>query len=152
MTRYEELQDLAYREGLTVKEKPLQGNDGRIKYKRIAIREELDTTEKSCVLAEELGHYYTSAGDILDQQNVSNRKQERRARMWAYDHQIGLEKIVDCYKAGCRNRYEAAKHLGVTEEFLDDCMMAYRDKYGVCKRTGSYIVMFEPRFGVVKMF
>lgn len=151
MTRYEELQDLAYKEGLITKEKPLQGNDGRIKGSRIAIRQELDTTEKACVLAEELGHYYTSSGDILDQQNVSNRKQERRARMWAYDHQIGLEKIVDCYKAGCHNRYEAAKHLGVTEEFLDDCMTAYRDKYGVCKRIGSYIVMFEPRFGVVKM-
>lgn len=58
---------------------------------------------------------------------------------------------MECYKAGCRNRYEAAKHLGVTEEFLDDCMTAYRDKYGVCKRIGSYVVMFEPRFGVVKM-
>ena len=38
-------------------------------------------SEKTCVLAEELGHYYTTVGDIMDQTDVSNRKQERRARV-----------------------------------------------------------------------
>lgn len=39
-------------------------------------------TEKTCVLAEELGHHYTSIGNILDMNDVRNRKQERQARLW----------------------------------------------------------------------
>ena len=53
---------------MTVKEKPLSESDGLIKGNRIAIRKDIPTqTEKACVLAEELGHYYTSSGDIMDQ-------------------------------------------------------------------------------------
>ncbi len=50
--------------GLIVKEKPLKYNNGRIKGNRIAIRKNMTETEKVCVLAEELGHYYTAVGDI----------------------------------------------------------------------------------------
>ena len=65
---------------LITKEKPLRANKGRIKGNRIAIQKELSETEKKCVLAEELGHHYTSSGNILDQSNVENRKQELLAR------------------------------------------------------------------------
>ena len=79
---YEELLKEADSLGLIVKEKPLQGTDGRILNRRIAIRKDIPTqTEKSCVLAEELGHHYTSSGDILNQNIVTNRKQEFRARV-----------------------------------------------------------------------
>lgn len=50
----------------------------------------LTQTEKSCVLAEEIGRRYTTIGDILDQNDMNNRKQELRARLWAYNKQIGL--------------------------------------------------------------
>lgn len=88
---YKALLEEACNEGLTVKEKPLKYNNGRIKGKRIAIRQDIETTtEKSCILAEELGHHYTTVGCILDQTNSQNRKQERQARLWAYNKQIGL--------------------------------------------------------------
>lgn len=48
----------------------------------IGIDKNIETDkEKACVLAEELGHYHTSSGNILDQGDVFNRKQELRARM-----------------------------------------------------------------------
>ena len=59
------------------------------------------TTEKTCVLAEEIGHHFTTAGDIIDQTNAKNRKQELRARMWAYDKQIGLSGIIDAFENKC---------------------------------------------------
>ena len=83
MNAYEALLDEACDTGLTVKEKPLKYNNGRIKGNRIAIRQDIDTEkEKACVLAEELGHYYTSVGNILDMTVPENRKQERQARLW----------------------------------------------------------------------
>ncbi len=46
------------------------------------------SAQRSCILAEELGHYHTSSGNILDQSSVTNRKQELHARAWAYNRLI----------------------------------------------------------------
>lgn len=152
MNNYEVLLAEAESNQLTVKEKPLEAYDGRIKGDKIAIRNTIKTTvEKACILAEELGHYYTTTGNILDQTTTDSRKQERKARIWAYNKQIGLLGIVKAYQQGCRNRYEAAEYLGVTEEFLDDALKAYRSKYGIYAIIDNYIVYFEPAIGVMEM-
>lgn len=150
MNAYEALLAKAYNKGLTVKEKPLKYNNGRIKGDRIAIRKDLNTAEKSCVLAEELGHYYTTTGNILDQSVTANRKQELRARAYGYNLRIGLRGIVAAYEAGCQNRYEIAEHLGVTEEYLVDALEYYRSKYGIYTTIDNYVIYFEP-LAVVKM-
>lgn len=149
---YEALLDEASDIGLTVKEKPLKYNNGRIKGSRIAIRQDIDTEkEKACVLAEELGHYYTTVGDILDQSKPESRKQERQARLWAYNKQIGLIGLVRAFEHGCQNRFEIAEYLEVTEEFLEECIECYRNKYGICKRVDNYVVYFIPQLSVMKL-
>lgn len=149
---YEALLDEANDIGLTVKEKPLKYNNGRIKGSRIAIRQDITTTaEKSCVLAEELGHYYTTVGDILDQSKPESRKQERQARLWAYNKQIGLIGLVRAFEHGCQNRFEIAEYLEVTEEYLEECISCYRDKYGVYTTVDNYIIYFIPNLVVVEM-
>lgn len=151
MDSYEFLLAEASDLGLIVKEKPLKYNNGRIKGNKVAIRQDIETTaQKTCVLAEELGHYYTSVGDILDQTDIQNRKQEFRARMWAYNELVGLMGIVDAYKYGCRNTYEIAEYLEVTEEFLNDALSAYRDKYGVYTIVDNYAIYFIPALLVLK--
>ncbi|WP_072524935.1 ImmA/IrrE family metallo-endopeptidase [Clostridium sp. Marseille-P3244] len=149
---YEALLDEAYQEGLIVKEKPLKYNNGRIKGKRIAIRKDIDTsTEKACVLAEELGHHHTSMGNILDTSDAGNRKQERQARLWGYNKLIGLTGIIRAYEAGCQNCHEVAEYLDVTEEFLQDCIETYRGKYGLGTEIDGYYVMFIPNLTVWKL-
>ena len=149
---YEALLDEASDIGLTVKEKPLKYNNGRIKGSRIAIRQDITTTtEKSCVLAEELGHHETSVGNILDMTSAVNRKQERQARLWAYNKQIGLIGLVRAFEHGCQNRFEIAEYLEVTEEFLEECIECYRNKYGICKRVDNYVVYFIPQLSVMKL-
>lgn len=148
---YEALLDEAYQSGLSVKEKPLKYNNGRIRGSRIAIRKDIDTTtEKACVLAEEMGHHYTSVGNILDMSDARNRKQERQARMWAYNRLIGLCGIIKAYKAGCQNRYEIAEYLEVTEECLQECIECYRDKYGVYTAVDNYVIYFLPNLAVME--
>ena len=151
MNAYEALLNEACDIGLTVKEKPLKYNNGRIKGSRIAIRQDINTTtEKACVLAEELGHHHTSVGNILDMSVVSNRKQERQARLWAYNKQIGLTGLIRAYEAGCTNRYETAEYLEVTEEFLEECIQCYREKYGEYKIVDNYTIYFIPHLAVFK--
>lgn len=137
---------------LIVKEKPLIGYNGRIKGYKIAIRKDIPTLrEKACILAEEIGHYLTSSGDILDQSDISNQKQEHKARAVAFDIQVGLSGIIDAYEFGCTNMHMMADYLGVTELFLNDALEYYRRKYGVFTRIASYIIYFEPSLGVMRM-
>ena len=117
---------------------------------RIAINAKMSDTEKACVLAEELGHHYTTYGNILDQSNTSNQKQELRARAWAYNKQIGLLGLIRAYEHGCRNRFEIAEYLEVTEEVLEECISYYRKKYGIYQSVDNYIIYFVPTLTVFK--
>lgn len=149
---YEELLKEADSMGLIVKEKPLQSGDGRIFNNKIAIRKDIPTqTEKACVLAEELGHHCTSSGNIMDQNIVFNRQQELRARMYGYNLNVGLIGIVKAFETGCRNLYEMAEFLGVTEEYLKNAIECYRKKYGVFVAVDNYLIYFEPQLSVAKI-
>lgn len=117
---------------------------------RIAINVKMSDIEKACVLAEELGHHYTTYGNILDQSDTSNRKQELRARAWAYNKQIGLLGLIRAYEHGCRNRFEIAEYLEVTEEVLEECLVFYRNKYGMCQNVDNYVVYFIPNLVIMK--
>ena len=133
---------------LIIKDKPLRAHDGRIKGNRIAIRKDMGEIKKKCVLAEELGHYHTTVGDIMDQSSVSNRKQELKARIWSYDKLVGLNGIISAYQAGCATLYDAAEHLTVTEEFLKEALEYYKQKYGTHVKVENYFICFEPTIGV----
>lgn len=149
---YEELLQHADSEQIIVKEKPLKNFDGLVFGNKIAIRKDIKTsTEKSCVLAEELGHYYTTSGNIIDQNNVMNRKQELKARFTGYNIKIGLMGIVRAYESGCQNRYEMAEYLDVTEEYLQDALECYTSKYGECISVDNYTIYFIPSLTVLKI-
>ena len=141
---YEELLQESLEQNLIVKEMDLPGYKGRIYKNRVAIRKNMTTAEKSCVLAEELGHHHTTVGNILDQTDVSNCKQEHLARLWAYNKQIGLSGIIQGYRAHCRSRYDLAEYLEVSEDFLQEALEYYREKYGVYTELDGYVIYFEP--------
>ena len=150
---YDELLIEADDNGLIVKEKQLKFYDGRIKGRKIAIRQNIPTLKKkACVLAEEIGHFHTNTMDILDQEQVISRKLERAGRMWAYDKLIGLSGIIQGYRALCQNRHELAECLGVTEEFLQEALECYKEKYGITVMIDGYTIMFEPALAVLEKF
>ena len=117
----------------------------------IAIEKNMTSIEKACVLAEELGHHYTTVGDILDQNNSANRKQEQRARAWAYNKMIGLVGIIKAYEHGCYSLHETADYLNVTEEFLKEALTYYKNKHGIYTTVDNYIIYFEPHLGIGKL-
>lgn len=153
MNKFEKLEDVAYQDDVDVLNYRFESNNIKGLYCDgvIAIREDMTIPEKSCVLAEELGHHYTSVGNILDMTSAANRKQERQARLWAYNKQIGLIGLVRAFEHGCQNRFEIAEYLEVTEEFLEECIECYRNKYGICKQVDNYVVYFIPQLSVMKL-
>lgn len=154
MNIYERLEDSACTDGINVinydfKNKNIKGLycDGVI-----GINRSIETTaEKACILAEELGHHYTSVGNIIDMSDTWNRKQERQARLNGYNRMVGLYGIIKAYKAGCHSLHEAANELEVSDEYLQECLGCYQDKYGVCTTFDNYIIYFIPNLAVVEM-
>ena len=147
---YEDLLIESEKENLIVKEKNMAGYKGRIYGNRIAIRKNLTSVEKSCVLAEELGHYHTTAGDIQDQTRTGNRKQELHARLWGYNRQIGLLGIINAYNARRTSLEDMSDFLGVTPEYLLEALERYRSKYSPYIEVDNYIIFFEPSLAVME--
>ncbi|HCX63027.1 MAG TPA: hypothetical protein DHU59_11410 [Clostridiales bacterium] len=149
---YDELLREAEDNGLIVKEKPLKEYEGRIKGNRIAIKKDMTEAEKACALVEEISHFYKNVGNILNLSDVRNVKQEYQARLWAYDKQVGLIGIVQAYENRCKDLYEMAEYLNVTEEFLSEALEYYKCKYGVSVKLDTYILQFIPNLQVIKLF
>jgi hypothetical protein len=148
---YETILSLADSMKLDVREKPLLSNDGLTYGRRIAIRKSIPTSvEKACVLSEELAHTILSVGDITDYSDQNNWKQEMKARTAGYMLMVTPDGLISAYESGCRNRYEIASHLGVTEAYLEDAIERYRQKYGNYQRYGDYVILFEPCLGIIK--
>lgn len=151
MTVYERLLEDARRKGLVVKEYPFTHHDGLIVHRKIGIRKTITTSaEKADILAEEIAHWETTVGNILDQSKVENRKQERKARAIAYNRRVGLQGIIDAWEYGCQNTYEASEYLGTHQSTFEDALKYYHEKYGVCTVYKGYTIIFEPTLMVLK--
>lgn len=123
--------------------------DGLINGNVIGINKNVHSYQKrTCILAEELGHYYTTVGNILDQSDFGNQKQELRARMWAYNRLVGLDGIINAYQYGCKDLSEVADYLEVTEDFLSEALQSYKNKYGKRVEYKDYTISFIPNLKV----
>lgn len=145
MNYYETLIDGATYDGFIVKELPLKSGDGRCRGRRVAIRQDIPTLKKKAdALAEEIAHGKITVGDISDQTDPSNRRQERLARLMAYEIRFPLMDIVHAFKAHCTNIYEMSEYLDVSEDTIKDAIDFYKQKYGVSTTVDNYIIQFEP--------
>ena len=144
---YEALLEEANQKGLTVIEN-YPFSSARIRGlccdDTIALNAQIDTVaERTVVLCEELIHAEQTVGDIL-----CDPRMEQRARVQSFDRLISPEGLVHAYLAGCREAWEFAEHLGVTESFLQEAMANYRARYGLLKKVSfegqEYAITFEP--------
>lgn len=146
MHTYEKMLIDASNNGFEIVEKNFKSDaKGLCKGKKIGIRKDMSDTEKVCVLAEELGHYYTSVGNILDQNNVNNKKQELVARRWATNILLCPADLIDACRAGNEYISDIAEYLGVTSEFLIDAINVFSAKYGPVYSDGDYEIRFCER-------
>ncbi len=155
MNKLECLEDEAYAEGIDIIDYNFNSDNIKGLYVDgiIALNQKIETTnERTCILAEELGHHETSFGNILDQSVAANRKQEYKARIWAYKKIISPEDLFSAFKSGCRNRYEIAEHIGVTEEFLEEALAYFKTKYPEGLNEDFYMIRFIPNLQILMRF
>lgn len=117
---------------------------GLCKGHKIGISKDLDTIEKRCILAEEVSHGLYTVGNILDQNDLQNKKQEYFARKKALEFLVPLSEIVRAYNAGIQEPHEMAEYLEVTEQILTDALALHERKCGPCTFLDGQIVRFSP--------
>ena len=145
MTKFEKLLCEAEMNGVRVYDFDLGDGDfdGLYVDGNIALSDKMETSvRRACVLAEELGHHYMTVGDILDQNDIGNRKQERKARAWAYEKMIPLSSIKRAIEKGYYETWEIAEYLDVDEKFLREAIKHYEEglteKVNASKRAIKY--------------
>jgi len=110
------------------------------------INSDIPYVSKGCALAEEIGHHKTSIGDILDKTCIDSRRQEQRARRFGHGLIIPLERFIYAGQARVEGRHDVAEWLGVTEEFLQESIDFYQQKYGIYAITRDYLIHFDPLY------
>ncbi|ANY71696.1 hypothetical protein BBD41_03360 [Paenibacillus ihbetae] len=100
--------------------------------------------ERKCVLAEEIGHYHKTVGNIFNQRIIENKKQEEIARRWAYEKLVPVSAILEAYRNGVRNRFEFSEMLGISEDFLEDALNYYKSKYGLHISLDDKVIYLDP--------
>ena len=111
----------------------------------IVLHKNIDTAaERNSILAEELGHHFTSSGNILNQSSLRSLKQENSARRWAAEQMIKPDRIIDAFKSGVRSRLELSQYLDVTETFIEESLVHMKKLYGDHLAINEYIIHFDP--------
>ena len=109
----------------------------------IAISNKLNEVEKTCILAEELGHHHTTVGNIIDTSKFNNMKQEKAARKWAVNRLITIEDLIKASRSGCEYISDVADYLGVTDKFLLEAIEVFKNTYGIIYRYDNYAIRFN---------
>lgn len=154
MTRYERLLIKAEKEGVEVLEIDLGTNKkcGKCINNIIVINKNISNIEKHELLAEELGHYYKTSGDITDQSKIENRKEELIARRNGRKLILEPLDLVYAFRCGCNNSYEMADFFEITEKELIEIVEDFGKQYGLGKKFDKYYITFQPKLGFYKIF
>ncbi len=131
---------------LTIKEtrKLPKGLPGINKGHMVLIDRKQSLYRKHFILAEEIGHYETTAGDITELDTIPKIKAEIVARRWGYEKIISLDDLVSCFE----KKHLTAEDVAIDFEIeLDDLKVIldhYFNKYGPSVQHKGYIINFDP--------
>ncbi|MDK1718684.1 hypothetical protein N0K73_05275 [Dellaglioa algida] len=84
----------------------------------------LSSNERLQWLYEEIGHYETTVGNITANDSMSNRKQERKARIWGMKNRLP-EIELQTFANKNVNDFEVADDLGVNVDYLREVGESY---------------------------
>lgn len=122
-----------------------KGLSGLYEPNKIRLNPKNDYYKNVAVLAEEIGHYYTSHGVITDYSNIDNMKQEHKARRYAVKLVMPLEKLIECYEQNIwGDKYEICTHLEISPDFFSFAIEDYKRQFGAYVNYGGYKIVFDP--------
>ena len=154
MTKLEEIEDMCARCGVQIERAALPTKVDALYVSAAGMKPVIAVdyrlrrqSEQVGAIAEELGHHYTTVGNLLTDMKRAKatiRKQEQLARRWAFQYAVSFTGIIDAWDAGARSLHEMAEHLGIEESFLVEAFETYENVYGSFVITGDTMITFSP--------
>lgn len=147
MTDYEQLIDQVTENGIEVVEFDFSSERicGLYADNIIAINKHLPENKKRVTLLEEWGHATMNYGNILDLNDLNNRKQEESARRWAYEKHMPIAKFIDIIlDTKPTDAWELIETLDVPIEYFNELIRYYQTKYGPYKEFKGGCIWFDP--------
>lgn len=143
MEKVERLESALYDRGVDIVRQCYQGLKGYYRsypdgYTFMAISPGLTLAEQTSVTYHEAGHYCTM------QEPGQESRNESRADRWAAKRLVPVQSLIDALKNGCRNLYDVAEHIGVSENFLYKTLDIYQKAHGDYLGHGEWTVWFRP--------
>lgn len=113
---------------------------------------ELDQPEidKCVILTEEFMHMLTSNGVILNQAQLSNRRQELLARRLTYKSAISVEDLIRCYNLGLQLNYEIANELDLPAEFVKNAIEYFKTQLHNGESYDGYMINIGTTIDFIK--
>lgn len=134
MNEFEALEQYAYEQGILVTQNviddsiPAHGVYLRVDgHPVILIKRDITMAEKTIALREELAHFEMSAGNILDQSKVENRKAEALARS------VYFKDLLPAIRKALRDDCQQAWEISESSNIPQDSIMEIFD---YCQRKG----------------
>jgi len=81
-------------------------------------------------LAEEIGHWKTTAGDIHEMATLADQGQELEARQVGYMMIVGLDGLIDCFKKNITTPWDLADYFECNISYIWSALNTYKVKYG----------------------
>lgn len=143
MEKIEYLESELYDSGVDIVRRCYRGLQGYYRsypdgYAFMAISPNLTTAEQTCVTYHEAGHHYT-----MQEPNHADRN-ESRADRWAAKKLVPPRCLIEALSIGCRNQFEVADYLGVSECFLCKTLEIYQMIYGEYLEYENWVISFRP--------
>lgn len=109
------------------KEDMPEGLSGLISENNVYVNNKLPFEELYATLAEEIGHYETAPGDIIDQSQAFNRKYESLGRRWGYKKLVPLEKLQSFIESReTTHYYDLAEEFEIPHNMVNEVIQMYR--------------------------
>lgn len=136
---------LAYPELIFIEDPNMpSGLGGAISGNEITINKNRNLYEQHSILAEEIGHYETTYGDIADTTNIRNWKLELVARRWSYKKLVSFDDLIYCYKNRLTTLEDICTFLEIQPDILKISLDYYLSHYGLYIEHNGYKIMFDP--------
>ncbi|EAE1669503.1 toxin [Listeria monocytogenes] len=116
----------------------------------ILLERHMNSRNKKVILIEEYLHSKHTEGNILDETDINNKKQENFVRRKNYELLFSSECIIRAYNLGFTYYHDVADYFDLPETFIRDAIKHYEQLYGEMWEVGEYIIFLGNYIEVFK--
>ncbi|EAC8350584.1 hypothetical protein [Listeria monocytogenes] len=116
----------------------------------ILLERHMNNKNKKVILLEEYLHSKHTAGNILDEKDICNKKQENFVRRKNYELLFSADCIIRAYNLGFIYYHDVAEYFDLPEEFIREAIEHYKKTHGVIWKVGNYVIYLGDYIEVLK--